>query len=130
MSIETWKEEFLDEIIDDKNSREAVLQSLKKYKGATLENLKKHNLAKNKFHIADYNGGSYEFSGDNCSLCDIYFHGGEYNCENCPLSLGNNGIDCFHKKSAYHRFTFNNEDAELMIIALENALKYVDEDDD
>lgn len=131
MSLETWKKEFYSE--KPKKSftkKQAIEHSLKKWKGLTEENIKKHNCSLNDEFLTENKGDDdyLRIDGGSCSLCVKYyiekdFEFRESRCEKCPLfkSLGHKCDNIFNADAPYIIFT--NENNPLpMIEALQKTL--------
>lgn len=136
MSIASWKAEFypvpVQELkeIEKLSNEELIQHSLKKWRGATKDNLAKHGLMKipGKGFIAYYFGHKlqyFSFGANSCSLCKVYSMQDKRNydeeeCINCPLSQL--GDCCLYEGSSYFKFIISN-DPKPMIKLLERALK-------
>ena len=89
MSIETWKKEFYDvEPSAEMTRKQAIAHSLKKWKGLTKENLKKHGLIVRTPTIYDTEKQTFRIDCDSCALCLKYYYTGDCGdggCDTCPL---------------------------------------------
>ena len=131
MSLITWKKEFYSKKPSKRMSTlEAIKHSLKKWKGLTQKNLKKHKVLKpdQEIYIVDiktefYN--TFNITDESCSLCikfrRKFFKYEFHECENCPLYKIDN-IPCTNGKNPYLKFVDKN-DPKPMIKLLEKALK-------
>ena len=85
MSLDTWKEEFypvtaLDLVMDGASKLELIRHSLKKWRGLTKENLKKHDIAYASSRIF-CKDGTLEINSQTCALCMKH----QFTCEGCPF---------------------------------------------
>jgi hypothetical protein len=105
MSVFTWKKEFYDvKPSADMTRKQSIAHSLKKWKGLTKENLKKHGLTikADTPAIYDTEGKAFDIDCDSCALCLKYGDSsGDFvlglidSCDACPLFkvLHNNQCD-------------------------------------
>lgn len=138
MSLQTWKDEFYPTPATDDKSI-AVAHSLQKWKGLTLENLRKHkviymrnvNALVNEIDAKEYANATYSvymkceylsITSDSCSLCKAY----KDKCDSCPLGKSENtstfGTNaCDDKDSPYFAF-LDRQDPKPMIEILTKLL--------
>lgn len=145
MSIATWKEEFYPVPASRIVKKDAAAHSLKKWRGLTKANLKKHGLEKDYALIIPYTGAAFfRVDASTCALCIRYYskdveveddyrdYAREYEyqaCSKCPLfiALGNNPCTYAPKNrlnSPYGKW-IDTGDATDMIKALEKTVKLV-----
>lgn len=130
MSLKTWKAEFCPVPASKVGKKDAVAHSLRKWKGLTERNLKKHGVEYDLDRRAVIGeDGSFPISADTCALCEVYFLFGkgivapgvrrcaEEPCSACPLckSLGE---ACDAEGMPYYEFV-DDGDPNPMIKALE-----------
>lgn len=127
MSIETWKSEFYDESpLDECSTLEVIERSLRKWRGLTSENLRKHSVFKDKSSptISDPDGDFFTVTGATCSLCTVFFVENNYDldseCVECPLFKVNNKTCYTGKDNPYRTFVYM-DDPIPMIELLEVA---------
>lgn len=128
MSAQSWLEEFYPESAADAARRgtgAAIEHSLRKWRGATGENLAKHGLERG-YHDDDpgltiLNSASgaevIAFGTATCALCQLYF---ESDCSGCPL-IDADGEPCYAWERGYDVFA-EGGGPEVMIDELETAL--------
>lgn len=127
MSIATWRKQYYPSsahnITTDKG---AVIHSLRKWKGLTPTNLRKHHLSKEigSYTIEDISGRGFNIDGNTCALCHLHC---PIVCENCPLQNERGGAACDEPmlgeySSPYSSFKVNN-DPKPMIKLLTAAMK-------
>lgn len=83
MSLATWKAIFYPEEASaaaERGELAAVEHSIRKWEGATPENLKAHGLAVDETVLQDDEGFEFNFDSDSCALC--------------VFDQGRNGADC------------------------------------
>jgi hypothetical protein len=78
MSVESWKAEFFPSGAYEVTESESVAHSLKKWRGFTKENLKKHGVTIKELDKFDL------FTMETCALCQSYAL-----CQNCPIGKKN-----------------------------------------
>lgn len=129
MSAQSWLEEFYPERAADAARRgtgAAIEHSLRKWRGATGENLAKHGLMRGREdntkdgHISLNSESGAEvivFGITTCALCKLYFALG---CDGCPL-VDADGKRCFEWERGYDVFA-KGGGPEVMISELETAL--------
>jgi hypothetical protein len=137
MSIKTWVKEFYPvEAFTFRETKEstskevlkAIKHSLKKWRGLTEENLKKHNCKYNTdiCRVEDETGtNQLLIDCDSCALCFYYLNV----CEDCILYKVRNRDSCDMKKdgedwSPYNAFAWEGN-PKPMIALLQKALKQV-----
>lgn len=139
MSLQTWKEEFYPiaakamEKLKASDDLSLLNHSLKKWIGLRKENLEKHGIIYSKSMNALYNSedfigtigaSSISINGSSCSLCQRYGN----SCHSCPLkeSRGTScDADIEETLSPWGEWIFN-ENPEPMILALQEAIKFVE----
>lgn len=132
MSLKTWKAEFYP---IDANSPKAtatpiaaIEHSLRKWRGLTAENLKRHEIVKDGQSIESERGGRLVIADQSCSLCVEYRHvsppdDDSYDlpaCSTCPVVVAT-GRKCI---SAYHGWENDEATAAPMIALLERTLAH------
>ena len=137
MSIESWIQEFYPvPASKDHSDIEAIEHGIKKWKGYSEKNLKKHDLSREGAMIyedtAELDEDTAEldtdfiFSVDTCSLCLKYF---SKKCDECPLTKINKGClssQCNGDFSQYTK-TLHSGDPKFILNALKKALVFVKE---
>mgnify|MGYP001590096016 CR=1 FL=1 len=123
MSIQTWRDEFYKEEACYVSEKKAVKHSLKKWKGLTKANLKRHHLDHDGVYIFDDDGADFDIDDSTCALCCAY--GNE--CNVCPLAIARDGIACYEvmddeNESPYGAW-IHGKDAKPMIGWLKEARK-------
>lgn len=125
MSLETWKAEFYPIEASKVLVEDAVQHSLRKWRGLTKENLKKHGVKQDGNSIYDV-FGSLRLNYGSCALC-FHYECSVSDCPGCPLVsvLGTRCDICVnrddeHIVSPYREFIWRN-DPLPMIEALEKA---------
>lgn len=128
MSVKSWKDEFYTQDAADATSSniEALQHSIKKWKGLSKENRKKHGLKPiGKFgythygHLVDKNGDDLGIDATSCALCKIHIASG---CEDCPLKKEMNSVCTAFITNPYGKY-IQSGDNKPMLDALKNALK-------
>ena len=126
MTIKTWKEEFYPKAPTKGMSKKAAIEhSLKKWRGLTRRNLKKHwiypEFSFSWDCLKDDDEFQFHINSSTCALCKKYI--GEFGeeCTECPLFqlLGNR---CDGGMAPYNTW-INKGDPKPMIKALEETLK-------
>lgn len=125
MSLETWKAEFIPTPACDCPRGQAAAHSLRKWRGLTEENLRKHGLRKVDAWIKDKADNRLCIAASSCALCLRFADtdaSREEACKPCPLykSLGKACDDeaAELEFAPYHKFTMF-DDPLPMIAALE-----------
>lgn len=119
MSIETWIPEYYPRPAFECPESEALDDCERKWLGTRPEALRKHGLSLCCGGLKDKDGGTYEFTADNCALCQYYYRWDE--CAQCPLNRLHKG--CCHGTPGdpWHTFGFSN-DPEPMIALIQQAI--------
>lgn len=139
MSLKTWKKEFYPIDADETTKKEAAAHSLRKWKGLTKENLRKHGLYRDMTTLreAGREGASpYDADGeltffpidaDTCALCNhfMFVDDGDESttlCAACPLAKVLGGKPCDKGPSSpYMTYEHSGRPAK-MINALEKTV--------
>lgn len=87
MSQATWKAEFYPKPASRVKKEDAVAHSIKKWKGLTRANLKRHGLKPDDMVV----------DRTNCALCHHYY-APEISCTNCPLAQVRGDIPCCYDR--------------------------------
>ncbi len=131
MSLETWKAEFYP--VDVRKATgsdiDATEHSLRKWRGLTPSNLKKHGMAQDADAIFETNNitARFDITSETCALCERSYQCDlEEACETCPLFKARLGVACFErrpneKRSPYDRFVLESS-ARPMVKALEMTI--------
>lgn len=120
MSIATWKAEFYPTPANTlMTTVEAIRHSLKKWEGAELKALEKHNVSKKslKCQISD-DMEVFCFNAETCALCHLFLSPFSL-CEKCPLKQLTYRCNNMHQYGAWR----TDNDPIPMIEALREALK-------
>lgn len=137
MSKASWLKEFYPISVEELFSRtpeptdvELVEHCLRKWEGATKENLKKHNLHKLGIDIFTNTKNSLvlSFGSDSCALCERYNQTDDDSCLGCPIYESRDGVACYDPSSGnddspYRTFLMAS-DAKPMIETLKIALEW------
>lgn len=107
MSLESWKQEFYPVEAKSCPKELAVEHSLRKWRGLTEENLKRHGLDRDGSRLLDEDDEFLGIDSDSCALC--WHHSTTTTCPSCPLAA-RRGIRCDislrdESGSPYHAFT-------------------------
>lgn len=127
MSLATWKQEFYPEPARLVYERDAIAHSLRKWRGLTQDNLKRHGLENHIDEIQDEDDCSFPVTSETCALCQVHkAHISPFSCGQCPLAAVHGGQPCDERTgtesmSPYVAFIVHHE-AGPMIELLENAL--------
>jgi hypothetical protein len=130
MSLETWKKEFYP-VTAKQAARSTILQSLlhslRKWRGLTQRNLKRHGLRLVGHTIIDgehNNLKRFHINAETCGLCHKFYEGfGHTRCSRCPLAILRRGHACdYNCRSPYHVFIWCSNPLP-MIRLLEKAVK-------
>ncbi len=133
MSLATWKKEFYPVPADKVNKNKAVDHSLRKWKGLTRTNLRKHGVKQNTEDGRSIfaKDGVFGITTESCALCKHYFES-DGKCPKCPLSIVRGGISCdaaslrgINTSDPYGKFRKGNP--QPMISWLKISKIYVDE---
>lgn len=92
MSLQTWMDEFYPTPAQKfPTELEAVEHSLRKWKGLTKENLKKHCVDQHRFSIIDASDVKLDIDCTTCALCQYHVESPEYiaDCNKCILKKVN-----------------------------------------
>lgn len=112
--INGWIKEFYPVEASEVSKKNALLHSLRKWRGLTKENLSKHGLSSSPIPI---DSGS-------CALCYYYIND---ECKKCPLYILRNGISCDEltedETNSPYGYFLDEKDPTLMIDLLEEASK-------
>lgn len=112
MSLESWMREFypVDAIAASGSPLAAAEHSLRKWRGALPDNLKKHGVlyAWHEIYSAGTSELVIEFRGNTCALCAASKNEEDKskklvkpNCQKCPLAIVRNGFSCDNKDEGY-----------------------------
>lgn len=123
MSLKSWKEEFYpvearDVATPEATDGELLEHSLRKWRGATEENLTRHGLRRSKWRRVELEEEVsgfpdwINFGTATCALCQRYF---DVKCEGCPVEV------CYEAGRGYSVFSRGGP-PDLMIQELEGAL--------
>lgn len=120
MSLKSWKEEFYPCAANSKEAQEKpVTHSLRKWKGALPENLKRHGMRNNSCgDICSSRRGIFCFDSDSCALCIASSEPYRVNCNLCHIKAAT-GNDCIDE---FNRFVIE-DDPKPMIELLEKTAK-------
>ena len=129
MSLKTWKKEFYPVSFKSPNTKlRAIKHSLKKWRGLTAENLKKHNVENSlMFPVIRDAKEDFVINSGSCALCNLYFlplygtHRKE--CFECPLYSTLKKRKCDSWKQSPYRVWVDSKDPTPMIYALEKTLQ-------
>lgn len=132
MSLKTWKKEFYPIDADETTKKEAAAHSLRKWKGLTRENLRKHGLYRNGRAIREAGDPwGYDLEGkptimymdaDSCALCHHFMWADADVCVACPLAKVLGGTPCDRgEQSPFRAFERMGRPAK-MINALEKTV--------
>lgn len=117
----------------DPSKRELIEHALRKWRGLTDENLKKHGMQAfpDKHIIRDKLGRGLYVDRMTCSLCFRYMEevGADVSCEKCLL-YEVLGTDCCDYRVGPYEIWADGGGAEPMIEALEMALEMVKEEEE
>lgn len=135
MTLKSWREEFMPKMPSKRMSKiKAIEHSLRKWKGLTKSNLKKHDMVKISYWIEtdvfeNYKTISEQYlniDAESCALC-VRFYDDDTSVENeeckkCPLfkTLGN---PCDIALKSPYRIWKNQDNPRPMIRALEKTLE-------
>lgn len=123
MSLTTWKKEFYPETAKKAAKRgveAAIEHSLRKWRGATDENVKKHDVGVDGYSASIRGSRSmFTFDYSTCALCSLFY---DDDCTGCPL-VGKDGRRCYSRGRGYHTFADIDQGPNLMIQELEAALE-------
>jgi hypothetical protein len=126
MSIETWKKEFYPVEANQVSKQDAIAHSLKKWTGATKDNIQKHGVERAGYLLFD-DRDAFGFGGETCALCVHHAHKHQDSadpCRTCPI-VRSGGKACGERGSAYGHFLFFGP--RDMIRVLMKALKWQNE---
>lgn len=125
MSLASWKKEFYPVPAEKVTKKDAIAHSLRKWRGLTKENKRKHGVEFNHPYLACFltgprGAGGLFIDGESCALCVHYFD--DDGCVECPLQQAL-GHTCDLEGAPYARGIGQDGDARPMIRALEKATK-------
>jgi len=135
MTIKSWCEEHYptsaNEFCKNKDALAAIKHTLRKWQGARVEVLDKHNLKFTRGSLLDENNVKFGFSAESCSLCELSSSkdGDNRNCEICPFHIvfkracTTNEYDQYSDYSEFGIW-YHDGDPEPMIKSLEEVLKF------
>lgn len=129
MSLDTWKKKFYPKPPSKRmTKRQAVEHSLRKWRGLTESELKKHGLKRVWKHIEEIGKfGELEINAISCALCEKYLHvPGKDFCQNCPLNKVL-GEPCDEDEESPYKIWVTKGNPKPMIKALQRALESLDE---
>lgn len=124
MSYATWEKQFYPVPADKTSKADALAHSIKKWRGLSAVNLKKHGVSRGHmipiiYGAADSDSGSLDIDSSSCALCRHFYRTRAPNpCAKCPGAIAND-ISC---TAAYLAFT-NAGNPAPMLKWLRKALK-------
>lgn len=125
MSLQTWKKEFYPHTASSRKAlAKPITHALKKWRGLTDENLKRHNIKTTYLgNLRDDENNFFVINSNSCTLCKLYIN---LHCIGCPLYITRKHYACHYPTrnedfSPYDSFTVLNN-PQPMIKALELAL--------
>lgn len=129
MSVESWKKEFYGDVEEAaKSDIAAIDHAIKKYEGASPENLELHEVRIKGYSLSGkiWSPPTFLFSGDTCALCSRYFEMGSNDpCIGCPLYKAT-GLSCDSEGDLDAFSVFCNDgDAAPMLLGLRKARELV-----
>jgi len=127
MTLKTWKKEFYPVPASKSMSKiKAIEHSLKKWRGLTKSNLKKHDLEYFtgffSSYIVDDSDELMNIDDSSCALCKKFLPEEEYMCEKCPLFI-HLGKRCDFEDHSPFVIFLKTKNPVPMIKALEETLK-------
>ena len=130
MSLKTWKKEFYPTSAGTPSTdREAVLHSLRKWKGLTPANLKKHKVSiTDDDDLTDSTWEVFLIGAETCALCESHYYlrsqdDSRPTCPTCPLQIALD-MKCDQAKSGpFMEWCYHGRNPKPMIKALEKTLK-------
>jgi hypothetical protein len=126
MSIATWKKEFYPVPASRiKTKKRALAHSLRKWKGLTKDNLKKHEIIADRILLRQYGGLSdrdyFALDAESCALCQLY---DDDLCVKCPLFAANGGYSCSAStRPSQYAIWVGDQNPKPMIKLIEKAIK-------
>lgn len=128
MTLKSWCKEFMPKMPTKRLTKlQAIEHSLRKWKGLTKANLKKHDLSREHYWIEDGEKDSLlDIDADTCALCVKYYDDKADTfrdaCLACPL-FRTLGKPCDHLKSSPYAIWKDTGNPNPMIRALEKTLE-------
>lgn len=128
MSVKTWKKEFYPiSAKSPKTKLGAIKHSIKKWRGLTIENLKKHDVETSKYFSCIRDPKEvFIIDAGSCALCNLYLYPNndmERKCLECPLYSILNKKSCDVGMRSPYAIWADKKNPNPMIHALETALQ-------